>query len=213
VLLERTGYYVIPQAAGNNPLPAHGLPPAQLERFWERLLADLEKRKGMRQGAIRDGSTGALEFAYHGKMEVKTVEAALALVHSVARPDVKETCGRGCPHLSEGLSPEAVKCLLDSLDAYRARTDYESDENYIAERVRAELVDCLTFEKTLFRRETDAGVYEVIRTRPSATEERFLARWPDGAGGVKEAQFTDVSDAAKLMERFFPELADTDERA
>lgn len=199
--LERRGYYEIPEAAGNNPLPDRDLTPNELTQLWDDLIACWESKKTARSNAIADG---ALEWGYHAKIEIKTQEAVIALLHGVIAPDAEFLCARGCPHLERGMTADQVKRVLDALDAYRRTKDYESDENYIAERGRNALFDFFVPEKIHYRNEQKNGVLEVVRLRPAPERVQYLVRWPDAEGRTSERFFESADQAMEFVRKLLP---------
>jgi hypothetical protein len=58
----------------------------------------------------------AVVWRYGQKIEIKSAEAVLDLVHRVIEPTAPFLCDEHCAHVRGGASPEQVKRVLDALD-------------------------------------------------------------------------------------------------
>ncbi len=132
--LPRLGTYRILALPGTNPLPARGLSPAALTAFWVELVSAIAGKVRRRQEVARqidaaraagdrDALDGAHEWRYAAKIEVKTAESVLALLHELLAPDAPHLCDVDCEHVAAGATPAQAKAFLDALDVDLARLD------------------------------------------------------------------------------------------
>lgn len=133
----RSAYY-LQELPWKNPLPERGLSGAELSDFWAWADSVRMQRKRQLQASRHDRSESYRRWCRERWTQIGMLEAILDLLHRILAPGTA-FCGQDCSHLQAGLSPAQAKRFLDALDAFRAITDYESEENYTAEYVRAEM--------------------------------------------------------------------------
>lgn len=121
-----------------NPLPARGLSGAALAGYWSWAYEVRAKRKAQLETKRDDWSESYRRWRKERWTQIGMLEGILDLLHRVLAPDAP-FCGQGCTHLEDGLGPEQAKRFIDSLDAFRAITEYESEENYTAEYACSEM--------------------------------------------------------------------------
>lgn len=165
--LPRIGEYSIDEQAWPNPLPPHGLSAAKLAGFWSAVVGACiggQRRRELAGEALsaaeRAGDRGAAaslrEFRYGGKIEIKSCESVVALLHRILEPATSEPCDHDCTHVASGATADQCKRFLDALDARAAllrlresECDSRSDpcmegyegERYVCERWRAQLAE------------------------------------------------------------------------
>lgn len=143
--LERHGEMALEEMPWKNPLPERGLSGGELAGYWDWALDTRAARLAQAKDLPREEQTeGHLRWLKERWTQVRMLEAILALLHRIVAPHAAYLCGAACMHLEAGMSPEQAKRFLDTLDAFRAITDYESEENYTAEYARGEFFRRLT---------------------------------------------------------------------
>jgi hypothetical protein len=142
--LQREGSERIIEATRNkNPLPERGLTADELSRYWAWAL----KRRAARQAQLEQpgdfSSPGYSTWRKERRIQIAMIEGVLELLHRIVAKDARYLCGADCNHLGQGLDPVQLKRFTDSLDVYRACTDYESEENYTAQYCHDAIEDLL----------------------------------------------------------------------
>lgn len=138
--MERHRTISLQELPWNNPPPQKGLSGPQLRDYWMWALSVRAARLKQLEDPVEDPNSSSYgKWRRERWTQIRMLEAILDLLHGIVAPDAPYLCGEGCNHLGVGLDPEGAKRFLDSLDAFRATTDYESEENYTAEYSRNEM--------------------------------------------------------------------------
>jgi len=129
--LRRMGVYVVDELPWTNPLPERGVAPEGLSAHWLELVGAVVGKVQRRQAVTEAmdaasargdvaAAMGANAWRYSAKIEIKTAESVLALLHRILAPGASFLCDAQCPHVTLGATPEQAKRFLDSLDAATA---------------------------------------------------------------------------------------------
>lgn len=119
--------YKLAEAAGENPadLATDG---AALARYWRDLVEYCAGKMERRSAAAREigeahaRGEGGREveihrWSYGQKIEIKTAEQVLELLHRILAPAAPFVCDERCAHVRAGATAGQVKRFLDSIDA------------------------------------------------------------------------------------------------
>ena len=136
--LARMGVYHLEVTPGRSPLPSAGLSPAALTSYWLELVASCAGLRAKRtelnhqldevQKANDESFESLYAVRYSGKIEIKTTESILELVHEVLVGPGGNFCDETCPHLAFGATPGQVKAIVDALDAAIRKVSDTLDE-------------------------------------------------------------------------------------
>jgi hypothetical protein len=126
--LPRLGSYSVEERQWSNALPTAGVSPADLAEYWTKIVTAAVGERARRRVAAKEVDearargdaplAGAVVSSrYTSKIEIKTTEAVLALLHEVIALEAEYLCDDCCAHVHAGATPEQAKRFLDSLDA------------------------------------------------------------------------------------------------
>ena len=120
-VVNRTGSYEIGIVAkGGMPLPSGPLAGSELTAYWAGLIDWWLDKQGIRKSAtdgMLAGSHSALLHRYSLKIDIKSIEAVMALAHRILVPGEKVLCAYRCLHVAKGMTAVQAKEFIDSLDA------------------------------------------------------------------------------------------------
>jgi hypothetical protein len=202
--LVRLGAEEVVESAWTNQLPERGLSPALLRRYWAWALETRATRQQTLEDSYKkyagDDSESLATWRQERVIQVHMLEAVLALLHRIIAPAAAYLCDAECQHLSAGVTAEQLKRFVGSLEAYKACTEYESEENYTAEYSAAEMRNLMVGERTLSRLELGGLVFTIAHLTPGdAAVDSFEVRVCRGDQRVESHHFKEEQAARALF--------------
>ncbi len=200
--LVREGQTELREREWSTEVPEGDVNGAQLKRHWAFLLETRAARRAQLDESARTKHTdtsGLSRWIRERYTQIHYFEAVMSLLHRIVAPDAAYLCGADCNHLDRGLSREQLRRYQGSLAAFRASTDYESEENYTVERAANDLehyVRGWAFEhvKTLGTR-----TWQLVRCLPGAEADDFYEVRVKEKDAVVETRAFPNKDAAKAF--------------
>ncbi|MBX7096847.1 MAG: hypothetical protein K1X89_03960 [Myxococcaceae bacterium] len=149
------GDYKIEVRSKGTGVQGGGVSAERLKHLWKALLDGSGHQARLRQSLNQrldhpgpnDDFKSNYQQRYSTKIQIKTFESVLELIHAIATKPSYLFCDEQCPHLEAGLTPEQAQLLTDSLELRiqevrrvmsesRGYDESDEDELYIYESTR-----------------------------------------------------------------------------
>jgi hypothetical protein len=135
--------------------------PEKLVGYWVDLVSSVMQRFEARERAMAathapdapaEHFEAGVRYCYSAKIEIKTAESVVALLHEIVAPAATFVCDESCRHLSLGATAEQAKRYVDSLQARIAEVEEDHCRTPVAHPCYEDQLDELgVYQKWLER--------------------------------------------------------------